>query len=56
MMMAKVINETDKKIFEDGSYIKQYVVHAPEWDVVIQLVDGLEYTHQLDDRYPKLGH
>ncbi len=46
MMIPKVINETDKKIFEDGSYIKQYVVHAPEWDVVIQLVDGLEHTHQ----------
>tara|TARA_Y100001938_G_C8005008_1_gene386821 strand:+ start:224 stop:541 length:318 start_codon:yes stop_codon:yes gene_type:complete len=33
MMIPKVINEAEKKVFEDGSYIKQYVVHAPEWDL-----------------------
>ena len=33
MMIPKVINETEKKEYPDGSYIKQYVVHAPEWAV-----------------------
>ena len=33
MMIPKVINETKKKVFDDGSYIKQYVVYAPEWDI-----------------------
>ena len=33
MMIPKVINETEKREYPDGSYIKQYVVHAPEWDL-----------------------
>ena len=33
MMIPKVINETEKKEYPDGSYIKQYVVHAPEWNL-----------------------
>mgnify|MGYP003661453351 CR=1 FL=1 len=33
MMIPKVINELEKKMYDDGSYIKQYVVHAPEWDI-----------------------
>ena len=35
MMIPKVINETEKQEYPDGSYIKQYVVHAPEWKVVL---------------------
>ena len=35
MMIPKIINEAEKTMFSDGSYIKQYVVHAPEWDVFI---------------------
>ena len=37
MMIPKVINETGKKVYEDGTYIKQYVVHAPEWNLWIDL-------------------
>ena len=33
MMIPKVINEAEKQEYPDGSYIKQYVVHAPEWDL-----------------------
>jgi len=40
MMIPKVINETEKKVYEDGSYIKQYVVHAPEWDLYHPDEDG----------------
>jgi hypothetical protein len=35
MMIPKVINETEKKEYPDGTYIKQYVVHAPEWDIYL---------------------
>ena len=35
MMIPKIINEAEKQEYPDGSYIKQYVVHAPEWDVFI---------------------
>ena len=35
MMIPKVINETEKKVYEDGTYIKQYVVHAPEWELYL---------------------
>jgi len=34
-MIPKVINEAEKQEYPDGSYVKQYVVHAPEWDVFI---------------------
>jgi len=40
MMIPKVINETGKKMYEDGTYIKQYVVHAPEWDLYRPDEDG----------------
>ena len=40
MMIPKVINETKKKMYEDGTYIKQYVVHAPEWDLYHSDEDG----------------
>jgi hypothetical protein len=33
MMIPKVINEAEKQEYPDGTYIKQYVVHAPEWNV-----------------------
>jgi len=33
MMIPEIINEVEKKLYPDGSYIKQYVVHAPEWDI-----------------------
>ena len=32
-MIPKIINEAEKKVYDDGTYIKQYVVHAPEWDL-----------------------
>ena len=35
MMIPKVINETGKMEYPDGTYVKQYVVHAPEWKVVL---------------------
>ena len=35
MMIPKVINEKEKQEYPDGSYIKQYVVHAPEWDIYL---------------------
>ena len=35
MMIPKVITEAEKQEYPDGSYIKQYVVHAPEWDVYL---------------------
>jgi len=39
MMIPTIINEVEKKMYDDGSYIKQYVVHAPEWDIYYD-VDG----------------
>ena len=33
MMIPTIIKENTKKEYPDGSYIKQYVVHAPEWDI-----------------------
>ena len=33
MMIPTVVNEVEKKEYDDGSYIKQYVVHAPEWNL-----------------------
>jgi len=41
MMIPKVINETEKQEYPDGSYIKQYVIHAPEWDIYHPDEDGL---------------
>ena len=35
MMIPTIINEVEKKVYDDGSYIKQYVVHAPEWDLYL---------------------
>ena len=35
MMIPKVINEVEKKEYDDGTYIKQYVVHAPHWDLYL---------------------
>ena len=35
MMIPTIINEVEKKMYDDGSYIKQYVVHAPEWDLYL---------------------
>jgi len=40
MMIPKIINETEKQEYSDGSYIKQYVVHAPEWDIYLPDEDG----------------
>jgi hypothetical protein len=50
MMIPKVINETEKKEYPDGSYIKQYVVHAPEWDIYLDeqgIYDGDEIVDSL---------
>ena len=35
MMIPKVINEAKKTMYPDGTYIKQYVVHAPEWGLYL---------------------
>jgi len=35
MMIPEIINEVEKEEYPDGSYIKQYVVHAPEWDLYL---------------------
>ena len=35
MMIPEIINEVEKQEYPDGSYIKQYVVHAPEWDLYL---------------------
>ena len=42
MMIPKVINEAEKKVYEDGTYIKQYVVHAPEWDIYQSNLSGFD--------------
>ena len=34
MMIPKVISETGKVWDDDGTYVKQYVVHAPEWNCI----------------------
>jgi len=41
MMIPTIINEAQTKVYSDGSYIKQYVVHAPEWDIYHPDEDGL---------------
>ena len=33
MMIPKIINEAERQEFSDGSYVRQYVVYAPEWGV-----------------------
>jgi hypothetical protein len=35
MMIPTIIKENTKKEYPDGSYIKQYVVYAPEWDIYL---------------------
>jgi len=35
MMIPNVVTEAEKKMYDDGSYIKQYVVYAPEWDIYL---------------------
>ncbi len=40
MMIPKVINETGKTMYSDDTYVKQYVVHAPEWDIYLPDEDG----------------
>ena len=42
MMIPKVINEAEKQEYADGSYIKQYVVHAPEWDIYQSHLSGFD--------------
>jgi len=44
MMIPKVINETEKTVFSDDTYIKQYVVHAPEWGLYLDR-DGYPSNH-----------
>ncbi len=44
MMIPKIINETERQDFSDGSYIKQYVVHAPEWALYQHnAIDKIDY-------------
>ena len=47
MMIPKIINEAEKQEYSDGSYIKQYVVHAPEWDIYSDL-DGFARGDKID--------
>ncbi len=44
MMIPKVINEAEKQEYPDGSYIKQYVVYAPEWDIYQSNLSGDCYS------------
>ena len=44
MMIPKVINEAEKTVYPDDTYIKQYVVHAPEWGLYIDR-DGYPSNH-----------
>ena len=53
MMIPKVINEVEKKLYPDGSYIKQYVVHAPEWDIWL---DGNGHTTVPHSTSTKINH
>ena len=39
---SSVINENEKQEYPDGSYIKQYVVHAPEWDIYQSNLSGFD--------------
>ena len=43
MMIPKVINEAEKTVYPDDTYIKQYVVHAPEWDLYFSSGDKVNY-------------
>ena len=54
MMIPTIIEETKKKVFDDGSYIKQYVVHAPEWD--IHLDDDCAGYSSENYHAPKVDH
>jgi hypothetical protein len=47
MMIPKVINETERQEYSDGSYVRQYVVHAPEWDIYSDL-DGFARGDKID--------
>jgi len=44
MMIPNIINEAEKQEYPDGSYIKQYVVHAPEWGLYLDR-DGYPSNH-----------
>ena len=35
MMIPKIIKEIEKRVYDDGSYVKQYLVHAPEWNIYL---------------------
>ena len=43
-MIPKIINEAEKTVYSDGTYIKQYVVHAPEWGLYLDS-DGYPSNH-----------
>ena len=51
MMIPKVINEAEKKVYDDGTYIKQYVVHAPEWDIYQSNLSGDCYSDKQIDYF-----
>ena len=46
MMIPEIINEVEKKLYPDGSYIKQYVVHAPQWAVHLDNNRGAVYSSE----------
>ena len=35
MMIPTIINEVEEKVYSDGTHIKQYIVHAPEWNIYL---------------------
>ena len=54
MMIPKVINEAEKTVYPDDTYIKQYVVHAPEWDLYFS--SGIKINHFVISESTRVGY
>ena len=54
MMIPKVINETGKTMYSDDTYVKQYVVHAPEWDLYFS--SGVKIDHFVISESTRMGY
>tara|TARA_R110000851_G_C13054506_1_gene563405 strand:- start:927 stop:1250 length:324 start_codon:yes stop_codon:yes gene_type:complete len=48
MMIPTIINEVEEKVYSDGTHIKQYIVHAPEWDIYYDKLDGKARGDKID--------
>ena len=64
MMIPKVINETGKVWDDDGTYVKQYVVHAPEWGLYLDeeghvtrpLLSSTKINHFIISESTRMGY